>query len=177
MKKYTIIIFLYIVSLVSSLQLAFAQEITLGEHTINNSTYKVTLSYDQLRIHIVPKNKPSIPDNKEIIDGLISSEVYSKPTNLKEWQQLAINTLPKEKVDNLKQRKEKLSIIFVVKPSGEIYYMSYTLPHNTILTLQDLSNIDKKIMDNYKIKMQSPKNRHLQLSYIIKHSELDFEKL
>ena len=177
MKKYTIIIFLYIVSLVSSLQLAFAQEITPGEHTMNNSTYKVTLSYDKLRIHIVPKNKPSIPDNKEIIDGLTSSIVYPKATNLQEWQQLAINTLTKEKVDSLKQRKERLSIILVVKPSGEIYYMTYSLPHNTILTLQDLSNIDKKIMGNYKLKIESVKSRHLQLSSIIITSDLDFGKL
>jgi len=177
MKKYTIIIFIYIVSLISSLQTAFAQEITLGEHTINNSTYKVSLSYDQLRILIVRKNKPFIPSNKEIIDGLASSIVYPKATNLQEWQQLAINTLPKEKVNNLKQHKDRLSIIFVVKPSGEIYYMTYILPHNTILTLQDLSNIDKEIMGNYKLKIESVKSRHLQLSSIIITSNLDFGKL
>ncbi|TDQ79066.1 hypothetical protein [Sphingobacterium yanglingense] len=114
MKKYIVIV-LTVVSLILSLQTSFAQEITAGEHTINNSIYKVALSSDNLRLLIELKNKPHIPDNKEIIDGLYSYVIDVYATNKKAWHELVLNALPKEKVDSLKQRKEKLSIYFTAK--------------------------------------------------------------
>ena len=176
MKKYILIV-LTVVSLILSLQTSFAQKITVGEHTINNSIYNVTLSADNLRLIIELKNKPFIPENKEIIDGLYSYDVDVYATNRTAWHQLVLNALPKEKVDSLKQRKEKISILFVAKPTGEIYRMSYTLPHNTILTVQDLSNIDRKLLNDFRFDFKSTKNRHLQLSKVMENRDLDFGKL
>lgn len=176
MRKYILTV-LALISLVLSLQTSFAQTITVGEHTINDSIYKVALSSDNLRLIIELKNKPFIPDNKEIIDGLYSYDVDVHATNRTAWQQLVLNTLPKEKVDSLKQRKEKLRIYFTVKPTGEMYFKSYILPHNTILTVQDLSNMDRKLMKDFRFDFKSPKNRHLQLSFVMMNLDLDFSKL
>ncbi|MDR2284810.1 MAG: hypothetical protein LBE37_16470 [Sphingobacterium sp.] len=158
MKK-SIVIILTVISLVLSLQSSFAQEITVGEHRINNSIYKVALSSDNLRLIIELKNKPFIPDNKEIIDGLYSYDIGVYATNRTAWKQLVLNTLPKEKVDSLKQRKEKISIYFTAKPTGEMYFKSYILPHNTILTVQDLSNMDRKLTNDFKFDFKSPKKQ------------------
>ncbi len=176
MKKHIIIV-LTVVSLVLSLQTSFAQKITVGEHSINNSIYKVTLSSDKSNLILSLKNKPHIPDNKEIIDGLYSYDIGVYATNRTAWQQLVLNTLPKGKVDSLKQRKEKISILFLAKPTGEIYFRSYILPHNTILTVQDLSNMDRKLTNDFRFDFKSPKNRHLQLSFVMMDWNLDFSKL
>ncbi|TDQ79070.1 hypothetical protein [Sphingobacterium yanglingense] len=176
MRKYILTVLAFI-SLVLSLQTSFAQKITVGEHRINNSIYKVTLSSDKSKLILSLKNKPFIPENKEIIDGLYSYDVDVYATNRTAWHQLVLNALPKEKVDSLKQRKEKISIYFTVKPTGEMYFKSYTLPHNTILTMQDLSNMDRKLMNDFRFDFKSTKNRHLQLSFVMMNLDLDFGKL
>ena len=176
MRKYILIV-LTVVSFILSLQTGAAQTITVGEHSINNSIYKVTLSSSKSSLILSLKNKPHIPENKEMIDGLYSYVIDVYATNKNAWQQLVINALPKGKVDSLKQRKEKISIYFVAKPTGEIYYMSYILPQNTLLTLQDLSNMDKTLMNGFRFDFKSTKNRHLQLSFVMENRSLDFGKL
>src|SRR5690606_34292511 len=147
MKRHIISFFAF---LLFASPLANAQSLKGGEYTVNGVLYRVHESIEYSYFGIQRKNKPFIPNDKEIINGLPSYYVKPVPTNEAAWHQLVLNLLGNQRLAALKQNKDRLEIIFHVKPNGEIYYMYLSVRKNSIFTLQEIVNIEQELLQKYK---------------------------
>ncbi|WP_394677936.1 hypothetical protein [uncultured Sphingobacterium sp.] len=177
MKNYKSVYFLLLVLCMligcySSAQTPIRQ----GAYTVNNIKYYVSKPsvYDK-SYGIWRNEKPNIPAWKDI-DGFPMDIIRAKITNGDVWKNRVISLLGSQKVQQLKQNTEILGLSFTLKPTGEVYYITFDTKGNTVLTLEDIAKIDRELVNNYIATLSSTQDKHKQLSSISLNYEIDFSK-
>jgi hypothetical protein len=147
-----------------------------GIYTLNNIKYEVAEPSIYNGSYGIWRNKtPEIPRWKDI-DGFPMDILRTKITNGDVWKNRILTILGAKKVQQLKEKNEILDMRFTLKPTGGVYYISYNVKGNTVLTLEDIAKIDQDLVNNYIATLSSTQDKHKQLSFISLNYEIDFSK-
>lgn len=155
----------------------FAQQaIPAGTYTVNSVEYIVMQKGKYGSFLVLRKNRPARQQNREVVNNIPLDYIQTRVTNEDVYKQLVKNTLGLTKLNALKQAGERIHITFYFTSAGEIIDVNYSISTTSLLTLNDIANIDKVLRENYTATFSSINNGHQYLYYVVINGEIDFTK-
>lgn len=94
----------------------------------------------------IPRSKAEIEQGRRFLPMDLKRDIHVNNDAIK---QIVYDVLSK-KLDALKKNKEDINLIFHFEPNGNLTDISFILPENTLISLQDIEEIDRRMRANIK---------------------------
>lgn len=154
------------------------QPLRKGIVKIGENTYEITKSKTRPVYLIWNIDNSELKPNPLEANGFPTEYIRTKMTNEKELEKIVCEALGKEKREQLTAAKEKISGQINYRPDGSVIRVVFGVQENTVLTLDDLAQVERTLQQRFKASFESdPPNFHLHLYHISKNYELDFGKV
>lgn len=145
MKK----LFCVVISVLIVINCKAQKRLEAGKVTVKNHTFSVTAYQSVVKgspraiviSNIENKYRNGIPSPKP---GLIPMGLHDIHIDFDQIKQIAYNVL-KPKWKDLKNNSEKMNILLVLKQDGSMWDVSFGLNENTLVTAEEIEQIDSKI--------------------------------
>ncbi|GEM_PF-1455265 len=157
-------------------QLFAQQAIISGIYTLDTVEYRVASPSEYGTILISRTQQTKMRENRTIVNDIPLDYIRTRMSNEEVYKQIVKDVLGSAKVNALKNAGEQLNFYFYFEPTGKILNLDFNVKAGTLLTLNDIANIDRALREKYTATFTSINNGHQYLYWIANNGRVDFRK-
>src|SRR5690606_17282122 len=159
---FTLMMLFFCVSTTASSQ----TKLKAGTLRHQNVEYRIGQVEDTGNFIFSVRNRPNIPTNPEMVNNnrMPWHGVVSRLKNPQELVSVVSSAISKDRLTDVKNGAQKLDITMFCGRDGNIIYLYFTVPENTMLTEQELTKMYVAIESSFVPVITSRYNLHRELN-------------